>query len=230
MALVLLYVNKNGELIERFLGIVHVGDIIAKSNLLFTFGSLVMPIKTPWTRDLLRQHQVEKLEELLKSGEILTGQGLNQERGLQRPGNTRWGSHFKTLENFMIIYSSIANVPKDMKENSPHDLDKLAMLLLTNELNKAIQKKDQDIVNTMGLLNLSKRRLETMRESGLESLMDEVSSFCAKHDILVPVMSEDYPRSKRKKSEISYLHHFRVEVFYAVIDLQLQELTNHFDV
>ncbi|XP_049350011.1 uncharacterized protein LOC125814587 [Solanum verrucosum] len=43
-------------------------------------------------------------------------------------------------------------------------------------------------------------------------------------------MTEDYPRSKRKKSEISYLHHFRVEVFYVVIDLQLQEFNNHFDV
>ncbi|XP_049405279.1 uncharacterized protein LOC125868749 [Solanum stenotomum] len=38
------------------------------------------------------------------------------------------------------------------------------MLLLTNELNKALQKKDQDIVNVMGLLNLSKRRLQSMRE------------------------------------------------------------------
>ncbi|XP_015168640.1 uncharacterized protein [Solanum tuberosum] len=119
--------------------------------------------------DLLRQHQVEKLEELLKFGEILTEQGLNQEHGLQRSGDTRWGSHFKTLENFMIIFSSIANVLKDMKEDSPHDLDKLVT---------ALQKKDQDTVNAMVFLNLSKRRIQTMRESGLESLMDEVSSFC----------------------------------------------------
>ncbi|XP_019238872.1 PREDICTED: zinc finger MYM-type protein 1-like [Nicotiana attenuata] len=41
-------------------------------------------------RDLLRVHQAEKLEELLKSGEVHTGRGLNQERGLQRPGDTRW--------------------------------------------------------------------------------------------------------------------------------------------
>ncbi|KAG5604988.1 hypothetical protein H5410_026480 [Solanum commersonii] len=170
MTLVLRYVNKNGELIESLLGIVHVGDTSARSL----------------QKDLLRQHQVEKLEELLKSGEILIGQGLNQERGLQRPGDTRWGSHFKTLENFMIIFSSIANVLKDMKEDSPHDLDKLTtdnlldkiqefkfifvlhlmfkMLFLTNELNKALQKKDQDIVNAMRLLNLSKRRLQSMRE------------------------------------------------------------------
>ncbi|XP_049390026.1 uncharacterized protein LOC125854492 [Solanum stenotomum] len=295
MALVLRYVNKNGELIESFLGIVHVGDTSARSlqkviysllldhslclsrlrgqgydgasnmqgeknglkslilqdapsayhihcfahqlqltlvalskkhpdvkNFFYVVTNVLNIIGTSFKRrDLLRQHQVEKLEELLKSGEILTGQGLNQERGLQRPGDTRWGSHFKTLENFMIIFSSIANVLKDMKENSPHDLDKLTA---------ALQKKDQDIVNAMGLLNLSKRRLQTMRESGLESLMDEVSSFCGKHVISVPEMTEDYPRSKRKKSEISYLHHFRVEVFYAVIDLQLQELNNRFDV
>ncbi|KAH0665562.1 hypothetical protein KY285_026768 [Solanum tuberosum] len=294
MALVLRYVNKNGELIESFLGIVHVGDTSARSlqkviysllldhslclsrlrgqgydgasnmqgeknglkslilqdapsayyihcfahqlqltlvalskkhpdvkNFFYVVTNVLNTIGTSFKRrDLLRQHQVEKLEELFKSGEILTGQGLNQERGLQRPGDTRWGSHFKTLENFMIIFSSIANVLKDMKENSPHDLDKLAagnlldkiqefefifvlhlmfkMLLLTNELNQALQKKDQDIVNAMGLLNLSKRRLQTMRESGLESLMDEVSSFCGKHDILIPEMTEDYPRSKRK--------------------------------
>ena len=35
-------------------------------------------------RDSLRQHQEDKLEELLKFGEVHTGQGLNQERGLQR--------------------------------------------------------------------------------------------------------------------------------------------------
>nr|XP_016458847.1 PREDICTED: uncharacterized protein LOC107782475 [Nicotiana tabacum] len=43
-------------------------------------------------------------------------------------------------------------------------------------------------------------------------------------------MDEDYPRSKRKKSEVSYAHHFRVEVFYAVIDLLLHELNRRFDV
>ncbi|XP_049372875.1 uncharacterized protein LOC125837850 [Solanum verrucosum] len=209
MALVLRYVNKNEELIESFLDIVHVGDTSARQLQKVIYSLLLdhslylsrlrgqgydgagnMQGEKHW--DLLRQHQVEKLEELLKFGEILTRQGLNRERGLQRSGDTRWGSHFKTFENFMIIFSSIANVLKDMKEDSPHDLDKLAADV-ASELNKALQKKDQDIVNAMGLLNLSNRRLQTMRESGLESLMDEVSSFC-------------------------------------VIDLQLQELNNRFDV
>ncbi|XP_049361518.1 uncharacterized protein LOC125826240 [Solanum verrucosum] len=45
-------------------------------------------------------------------------------------------------------------------------------------------------------------------------------------------MNEGYSngKSKRKRFNISYLHHFRVEVFYAIIDLALQELNNRFDV
>ncbi|XP_075101988.1 uncharacterized protein LOC142177398 [Nicotiana tabacum] len=43
-------------------------------------------------------------------------------------------------------------------------------------------------------------------------------------------MDEDYPRSKRKRSGVSYAHQFSVEVFYAVINLQLSELNSRFDV
>ncbi|CAN6712516.1 unnamed protein product [Malus baccata var. baccata] len=42
---------------------------------------------------------------------------------------------------------------------------------------RALQKKDQDIVNAMNLVNICKGRLQRMRESGWESLFDEVSSF-----------------------------------------------------
>ncbi|XP_070002157.1 uncharacterized protein [Nicotiana sylvestris] len=137
-------------------------------------------------RDSLQQHQLDKLEELIKVGEVLTGQGLNQERGLQRPGDTRWGSHYKTLENFIVLFSSIVNVLKDMKHECLYHLDRFAaqnllsmiqefafvfmlnlmfkVLLLTNILNKVLQKKDQDIVSAMGMLDLAKKRLQKMRE------------------------------------------------------------------
>jgi len=80
----------------------------------------------------------------------------------------------------------------------------------------------------MGLLDLPKKRLQMMREDEWDSMMDEVCLFCGKHGISIPKMNEDYSngKSKRKRSNISYLHHFRVEVFYAVIDLALQELNN----
>ncbi|XP_075085106.1 uncharacterized protein LOC142168335 [Nicotiana tabacum] len=62
--------------------------------------------------------------------------------------------------------------------------------------------------------------------------MDEVSLFCAKHDILVPNMEEFYipGKSKRRPSSVIYSHHLRVELFYTVINLQLQELNSRFDV
>ncbi|KAM3270716.1 hypothetical protein P3S67_028918 [Capsicum chacoense] len=43
-------------------------------------------------------------------------------------------------------------------------------------------------------------------------------------------MNERYGvgKSKRKSSSVTYSHHLHVEVFYAVIDLQLSELNNRF--
>ncbi|XP_009593874.1 uncharacterized protein [Nicotiana tomentosiformis] len=44
-------------------------------------------------------------------------------------------------------------------------------------------------------------------------------------------MDMNYVRgnSKRKKSSVTYSYHLRVEVFYAIIDLQLSELNNRFN-
>ncbi|XP_060210752.1 uncharacterized protein LOC132637721 [Lycium barbarum] len=58
-------------------------------------------------REMLRDDQAEKLKEILVLGEVHTGSGLNQELGLQRVGDTRWSSHFKTVRNFISLFSSI---------------------------------------------------------------------------------------------------------------------------
>ncbi|KAM3264699.1 hypothetical protein P3L10_001693 [Capsicum annuum] len=62
--------------------------------------------------------------------------------------------------------------------------------------------------------------------------MNEVCAFCDKHEILVPKMDDFYlfENSKRRPSSVTYSHHLRVELFYAITDLQLQELNNCFDV
>ncbi|KAJ8770690.1 hypothetical protein K2173_021337 [Erythroxylum novogranatense] len=36
-------------------------------------------------------------------------------------------------------------------------------------------------------------------------------------------------RSRRRSEDMTNLHHYRVELFYSVIDMQLQELNNRFD-
>ncbi|XP_075087897.1 uncharacterized protein LOC107822487 [Nicotiana tabacum] len=152
-------------------------------------------------RDKLRDHQAELLEQLLESGEVQSGKELNQERGLQRPGseaNDRLQAEvfLSKINSFEFVFML-------------HLM--LKVLLMSNELSKALQKKEQDIVNAMIFLNLTKDRLQQMRNEGWKSLMDEVSLFCAKHDILVPNMEEFYIPGKSKRRPSSELNsHFDV--------------------
>ncbi|XP_052874622.1 uncharacterized protein LOC108450841 [Gossypium arboreum] len=54
-----------------------------------------------------------------------------------------------------------------------------------------------------------------------------VSSFCQKHDIDVPNLDDDFVdrgRSRRKAHKVTNMHYYHVEIFYTIIDIQLQEL------
>ncbi|KAK4716118.1 hypothetical protein R3W88_014456 [Solanum pinnatisectum] len=236
MALVLCFVNKNGEVVERFIGLVHVSDTSACSlkkviySLLFVHSlspskirgqgydgasnmkgeinglktlimkdspsayyihcfahqlqlTLVAIAKKHLDvedffyhvsnvlnvvggsfkrRDLLRDHQAKKLEQLFESSEVQKGQGLHQERGLQRSGDTRWGSHFKTLDNFIVIFSSIVIVLEVIELEGSTSIDRnqaeylltkiktfkfifvlhlMKVLAMSNELSMILQKK-----------------------------------------------------------------------------------------
>ena len=51
------------------------------------------------------------------------------------------------------------------------------LLSITNELSKALQRKDQDIVEAMNLIMDVKERLQDMRDNGWDSLFDQVKGF-----------------------------------------------------
>ena len=92
-------------------------------------------------------------------------------------------------------------------------------------VNSIAKKKNQDIVNAMDLVKVSKQRLQVMREDEWESLLTEVSSFCITHDISILNMEETFVvsgRSRRNTQQKTNLHHYRVKLFYTVIDMQLQ--------
>ncbi|CAN1850154.1 Zinc finger MYM-type protein 1 [Linum perenne] len=204
-------------------------------------------------RDIVRETQAEKVADAISCGEIETGRGLNQEISLKRPSDTRWGSHFATLVNLELMFSSLIEVldviqydeDSVTKGEAIDMLQKLetfnfvlilklmiGILSITNDLSIALQKKDQDIVNAMHLVNVAKQRLQHLRDCGWESLLDDVVAFCVKQDIRVVEMNDAYVppgRSRRKGQQVTSLHHFRVEVFYTVVDMQLQELNNRFD-
>ncbi|XP_047257651.1 uncharacterized protein LOC124889716 [Capsicum annuum] len=196
-------------------------------------------------RNFLRQHQTVKLDELIISGEVHRGRGLNQECGLQWPCNILWGSHCKKLENFIDIFSSILYVLGFAARECPNYLDilttetlentikgfdfdfmlhlMLKVLMLTNHLNSSLQKMDQDIVSALELLNTVKQELQWMRDSGWRSLLNNFFSFCDKSEIEITKMNARYilDKSNRRALDVTYSHYFWVKRFCAVIDLLL---------
>ncbi|CAN1169884.1 Zinc finger MYM-type protein 1, partial [Linum perenne] len=75
------------------------------------------------------------------------------------------------------------------------------------------QNKDQDIVNAIHLVKVSKRRLQDMRDNGWEVLFQEAVEFCSEQSIEVPNINDIYVRrgkSKRINERVTCLHHFQV--------------------
>ena len=65
-----------------------------------------------------------------------------------------------------------------------------------------------------------------MRDNGWESLLQEVNPFCNKHFINIPNMEDIFfskGRSGRggKAQAITTEHHYRVELLYTIVDMQL---------
>ncbi|CAH9098495.1 unnamed protein product [Cuscuta epithymum] len=204
-------------------------------------------------RDKLRGKQVEQLFESISLGTIETGSGLNQEATLKRPGDTRWGSHYNALVSIMKLFSSVIDALEEIKEDASdpkHKVEAFSILKniqcfdfvfylhitkkvlgITNDLSQALQTKDQNIVNAMRLVDVSKQRLTLLRNEW-EELLEEVSFFCDKFDIEVPDMDADYVplgRSRRRVEERENLQRYRAEIFYFILDLQLQELNDRFN-
>jgi hypothetical protein len=107
---------------------------------------------------------LENVKKSLECGELESGSGLNQEMGLPRPGDTWWGSHYKTICTIITMYSSIHDVLIDLGVDTAHkdDSTKIHFVLgafetfefvffvhlmyvtlgYTNELSKCLHRRD----------------------------------------------------------------------------------------
>nr|XP_045089955.1 zinc finger MYM-type protein 1 [Aegilops tauschii subsp. strangulata] len=205
-------------------------------------------------KDQLREHHQEEVRKAIGCGEIATGTGLNQELSLQRPGDTRWNSHYKTLLGLSKMFSSVVKVLEYVEKDgtdtgkrrqargllkyfqtfdSAFFLHMMMMILaLTNGLSKTLQRKDKDIVNAISDVESTKRELEKLRTNeGWDSLMRKVYCFCEKHDIPVLDMEDAYvnPKKPRQKTGINNEHYYRVDCFFAVLDLLGEEFNDRFN-
>ena len=108
----------------------------------------------------------------------------------------------------------------------------MIILALTNGLSKTFQRKDMDIVNAISDVESAKRELDKLRsEHGWNSLLSKVCSFCNKNDISVMDMEKEYvnPKKPRQRTGINNEHHYRVDYFFAVLDLLVEELNRRFN-
>ncbi|KAK6125832.1 hypothetical protein DH2020_040428 [Rehmannia glutinosa] len=207
--------------------------------------------------DLLREKHSNFIVEALETGEISSGRGFNQESSLRRAGDTRWGSHYNSLIDLLSMFSAVGDVLEMIYEDGSSSSDQKleafnlsksiysfdfvfnlhmmrTVLGISSELSQALQLKDQDIVNAMDLVKVGKQRLQVFREDGWDSFLEDTYNFCQKHEIDVLKMDDMYMRSdirgrpQRNAPKLTNLHHYRVDLFYVVIDLQLQELNDRF--
>ncbi|XP_022877495.1 zinc finger MYM-type protein 1-like isoform X2 [Olea europaea var. sylvestris] len=203
--------------------------------------------------DLLREKQAAIISNALQNSEISSGQSLNQHNIVNSPHDAHWGSHYGTLTTLITMFSPILDVLemiidvescRDQRFWAKYLLDGMpsfdfafslhlmrTILGISNELSKALQRNDEDIVNAISLVKVCKQQLQVMRENGWDSLLEQVCSFCQKHDIDVPNMDGTFihqGRSGRNTKEMTNLHYFREGLFYDVIDMQLQELNDRF--
>ncbi|KAK4713792.1 hypothetical protein R3W88_019699 [Solanum pinnatisectum] len=204
---------------------VQVGELVLLiSNILNVLGASFKRV------DNFQESQKKHLQMALDMGELETGRGLNQELGRVKASDTRWGSHYNTLEERASASGFLRSCQIFETIFLLHLMTDV--LGITNDLNVSLQKKKQDIANDMILVKVAKRRSSLKKNIGWDSLKENVEAFCIKHGISLPNFDDPYAnfgRSRRKVVICTTLHHYRVDVFYKIIDWQLQELNDRFN-
>ncbi|XP_020242699.1 zinc finger MYM-type protein 1-like [Asparagus officinalis] len=199
---------------------------------------------------LLRKKQVAHFANLIENELVESGTGLNQELSIARAGDTRWGSHFRTLSRLVDLFTPIIEVFEDLKSDRASKGEPQSLLIvmqtfgfifmlhlmvevlsLTNDLSEALQKGDQDIVNAMELVEVSKKKFQKMRDSGWEAFYEQVVASCGNVEIDVPDMKSRYVKankSKRLAPFVTNFDYFKNDCFLHVIDFVLKELNDRF--
>jgi len=139
-------------------------------------------------KDMIRESQQERVKKAIGSGQLSSGTGLNQEQALQRAGDTRWGSHYKTLKSLNNLYPEVIEVLHYVEKEGPNDAQRrqargllnylkdfdfvfhlqLMPLILghANSLSLSLQRKDKDILEAMLKVKLTKQKIQQIRDDG----------------------------------------------------------------
>jgi hypothetical protein len=158
--------------------------------------------------------QAEELIVALKLEDVETRSGLNQEMGLARPCETRWGPRFNIVSRVLSMYVAIRRVLIKIGKEYYGVEAVVALSVVTSfwsfefvfiahlmqeifgytyDLSIELQMTDQDIVHSIELVDFTKYHLECLRDdSGWDNFLIKVTSFCTKHKIKVAYMKDPY--------------------------------------
>ncbi|KAK9075585.1 hypothetical protein SSX86_003911 [Deinandra increscens subsp. villosa] len=223
------------------------------ANLVFVINVVCASSKR---HDELQKQKANEVKRLLEMGEISSGKGLNQVGTLRRAGDTRWGSHFNSVCSLIDMFTATTVVLEGIMDDLQHatstqraDADaaynyinsyEFVFILhlikevmgKTETLSLQLQKKSQDILNAMDLVSSTKVDLNDLRNNGWASFLKEITYFCSKHKIDMPDMNAQYTstryRPRKKDLHVTFGHYYRVDLFTATLDKQLDELNSRF--
>ncbi|KAL7592893.1 hypothetical protein Lser_V15G31753 [Lactuca serriola] len=193
---------------------------------------------------MIREMQKERVAAEIGIGETETGRGLNQEISLVRAGDTRWGSHFRTIVSLLNLFAEVVTVLKYVKEEGSTLYNRnqakgilsyfktldfvfllhlmLEILCLTDTLSKPLRKKDQNILEATSLVKGTKKALLVFRKDGFPQIWKKVCAFSEKHSIRIVDMSEYYVTPRKRRTNKTNQHHFEVVIFNTILDMQIQ--------
>ncbi|TYI36761.1 hypothetical protein ES332_A03G164000v1 [Gossypium tomentosum] len=213
MAIILRFVDKKGQVKERFFDIVHVKDtaLLTLNNVIFNIGTLQLPGETRWSSHL---NSVTSLLKMYNATSTILENLKNTTSNYSQRGDAH--NAYNSLRSFEFIF--ILHVMKEV-------------LGITDKLCQALQRRSQDILNAMSLLLTTKDLIQKLRDDGWNELLKNVISFCESSELDFPNMNAQYivGRSHNKKEDVTVEHHYRVDIFFATIDTHLQELKSRFN-
>ncbi|KAH9769035.1 TTF-type domain-containing protein [Citrus sinensis] len=205
-------------------------------NVLTSSAKRLYELKSVWEAEII---------DLIASGEVQTGTGANQIHTLQRPGATRWSSHFRSVSRLLDLFSVVRKVLGKLVECEPNNsirgeakgacesMISFKFVFILHLLNKvlgvsdllcqALQVKSQDILNVVHLVSTTKKLLQRLRDNGWETFIENVVLFCEKNEIDMPDMKARHMkgrgRSCQQNDYITVEHYYHYDIFNTTLEL-----------
>uniref|UniRef100_A0A0D3EB51 TTF-type domain-containing protein n=1 Tax=Brassica oleracea var. oleracea TaxID=109376 RepID=A0A0D3EB51_BRAOL len=150
---------------------------------------------------ILTESNRKRMEEGISKGTIKTGTGLNQDLSLKKPGNTRWGSHYKTLLRLGEMFPCIIEVLEHIQTEGMDGSKRQQAFGLLKYFHTFDFKRDQEILNAVSLVGSTKRQLQKLKDEGWENFVATVYSFSENNKTEVLDMEEEFVDSSRPRKK-----------------------------